>query len=158
MKPSLAVLALSVLAVASGCAVTPIAARREEAVIEALRQQAAAWDRAIVAKDRDRIAANMADGFRQIDRAGAVHGKDAFLRAVLDARLEIEPYTVGELDIRLHGDMALVMGRTRMQGRFDGEPFAIHYRFVDVYVLGGGEWKIVNVQITGLGEASASTK
>ena len=158
MQLSIVVLALNMLVAGSSCAVAPIAVRREEAVIETLRQQVDAWDRAIVAKDRDRIAANMAEDFRQIDRAGAVHDKDAFLRAILDTRLEMEPYTVEELDIRLHGETALVMGRTRMHGRYDGQPFSTHSRFVDVYVLDDGEWRIVNVQITGIGEASAPGK
>lgn len=153
MKVSMVALALNILAVASSCAVTPLAVKRDDsAVIETLRRQADAWDRAIVAKDRNRIAAYMADEFRQIDRTGAVHDKDAFLRAILDTRLEIEPYTVEELDIRFHGETALVMGRTCMQGRYDDEPFATHYRFVDVYALRDGEWRIVNVQITGMNE------
>ena len=34
-----------------------------------------------------------------------------------------------------------------------GEPFASHYRYIDIYVRHDGEWKIVSVQITRIPEA-----
>ncbi len=52
--------------------------------------------------------------------------------------------------MRLYGDVALLCGRTRMTGRYDGEPFVSHYRYIDVYVRAGGEWRVASVQITKL--------
>ena len=74
---------------------------------------------------------------------------------MLEARLEIESYTVEDLDVRLFGDTALLMGRTRMRGRYDRASFAAHYRFADVCARRQGEWRTANMQITRLGEASA---
>jgi ketosteroid isomerase-like protein len=70
--------------------------------------------------------------------------------------LQIDPYTVEELDVRLYGDTALLSGRTRMTGRYQGKPFASHYRYIDVYVRQGGAWKIVSVQISPIPESSPS--
>ena len=66
----------------------------------------------------------------------------------MDAKLTIDPYTVEDFDVRLFGDVALLSGRTRMTGRFDGKPFTSHYRYIDIYVKRNGAWKIVSVQIT----------
>ena len=62
--------------------------------------------------------------------------------------LQIDPYTVEEFDVRLYGDVALLSGRTRMTGRYEGKPFTSHYRYIDIYVRRDGAWKIVSVQIS----------
>jgi len=120
------------------------------AVIAALTRQADAWDKAIVRKDRAAIAANMADDFRSIDGAGTVETKPAFVDGLMDAKLTIDPYAVEDFDVRLFGDVALLSGRTKMTGRFDGKPFTSHYRYIDVYAKRNGRWQIVSVQITRL--------
>jgi ketosteroid isomerase-like protein len=124
------------------------AADPNAAVVAALTKQADAWDKAIVKKDRAAVAANMADDFRNIDAAGTVAGKAAFVDGLMDAKLEIDPYTVEDFDVRVLGDTALLCGRTRMTGRYDGKPFTSHYRYIDIYVKRNGAWTIVSVQIT----------
>ena len=90
----------------------------------------------------------MADDFRQIDGAGNVETKVSFVEGIMSPALEIDPYTVEDFEVRLYGDVALLSGRTRMTGRYDGKPFASHYRYIDIYVRRGGAWKIVSVQIS----------
>ena len=141
----------AVLLVAVAAATDPVSAARTEdanAVVAALTKQADAWDKAIVRKDRAAIDANMADDFRSIDGAGTVAGKAAFVDGLMDEKLVIDPYTVEDFDVRVFGDTALLCGRTRMTGRYDGKPFTSHYRYIDIYVKRGGAWKIVSVQIT----------
>jgi ketosteroid isomerase-like protein len=123
-----------------------------DAVVTALTRQGDAWDKAIVKKDRAAVEANMADDFRSIDGAGTVEDKKTFVEGLLDARLTIDPYTVEDFDVRVFGDTALLSGRTRMTGRFDGKPFTSHYRYIDIYVKRDGQWKIVSVQITRLAD------
>ena len=116
--------------------------------IEELARQADAWDKAIIRKDRAAIADNMAEDFRQISARGDVAGKAAFLDAITSSKLVINPYGVEDMDIRFYGDVALVSGRTRMTGSYDGKPFGSHYRYVDVYVRKEGKWRVASVQIT----------
>jgi ketosteroid isomerase-like protein len=98
-----------------------------------LQRQAAAWDAAIVRKDRAAIEANMAPDFRQIDARGNVEDFRRFVDGLLDPRLTIDPYPVDEFEIRLLGaDVALLSGRTAMTGRFDGKPWRTQYRYIDV--------------------------
>jgi ketosteroid isomerase-like protein len=132
------------------CSKPAPASSDEQATIAALTAQADAWDKAIVRKDRAAIEANMADDFRQIDGVGNVETKASFLDGVMSEKLEIGPYEVEDFEVRLYGDVALLSGRTHMTGRFEGESFASHYRYIDIYVRRGGAWKIVSVQITKL--------
>ena len=115
---------------------------------EELARQAEAWDKAIIRKDRAAIAENMAEDFRQISARGDVASKAAFLDAIMSPKLVINPYGVEDMDIRVYGDVALVSGRTRMSGNYDGKPFGSHYRYVDVYVRKEGKWRVTSVQIT----------
>lgn len=117
-------------------------------LVARLKAQADAWDRAIVAKDRAAIAANMAEDFRQIDAHGNVESKASFIDGLVTPDLELDPYTVEDFEVRIYGSTALLSGRTRMTGRYAGKPFSTHYRYIDVYVKRGGAWKIVSVQIS----------
>jgi ketosteroid isomerase-like protein len=140
MKIRIAMIAASLaLGAVSAFAVSPS---------EELAQQADAWDKAIIRKDRAAIAANMAEDFRQICARGEVAGKAAFLDAITSPKLVINPYSVEDMEIRFYGEVALVSGRTRMTGSYDGKPFGSHYRYVDVYVRKEGQWRVANVQIT----------
>ena len=126
-----------------------------KAIVTQLTAQADAWDKAIVRKDRAAIEASMADDFRQIDRAGNVETKKSFVDGLMSSDLQIDPYAVEDFDVRLYGDTALLSGRTRMTGRYQGLPFASHSRYIDVYVRQGDTWKIVSVQISPIPERAA---
>jgi len=115
--------------------------------VDELKRQADLWDQAIIRKDRAAIEANMADDFRQIDGSGNVETKSSFVEGLMFPELEIDPYTVEDFEVRVYGDVALLSGRTQMPGRYAGEPFSSHYRYIDVYVRRNGEWRVVSVQI-----------
>jgi ketosteroid isomerase-like protein len=118
--------------------------------VRLLTDQADAWDKAIVRKDRAAIEANMAEDFRQIDGAGNINSRRSFINDLVSADLEIEPYEVEDFEARLYGDVALLSGRTRMTGTYLGKAFASHYRYIDIYVLQQNSWKVVSVQVTKL--------
>ena len=113
-----------------------------------LKAQAEAWDQAIIRRDRAAIEANMADDFRQIDAQGNVENKASFVASLVSPNLALDPYTIEDFDVRVYGDTALLSGRTRMTGRYQGQPFSTHYRYIDIYVKRGGTWKIVSVQLS----------
>lgn len=120
----------------------------QNADISQLTRQADAWDKAIVRKDKAAIEANMAEDFRNIDGDADIVTKESFVTGLVNPKLTINPYTVDDFDVRLYGDVALLSGRTRMTGSYDGKAFASHYRYIDIYVRRNGSWKITSVQIT----------
>ena len=143
------VVAPAVALAVAGCASAPAGPHAADAVAQ-LTAQADRWDKAIVAKDRSGIESNMAEDFRQIDGAGNVESKRSFVEDLLSPALTIDPYSVEEFEVRLYGAVALLSGCTRMTGRYEGKPFATHYRYIDVYVRRDGAWRIVSVQISRL--------
>ncbi len=129
-----------------GCGAFALAGEKED--VAALTKLSDDWDKAIVRKDERAIADNMAEDFRQIDGAANLETKKSFVAGLLDPKLKIDPYTVEDFEVRLYGDTALLSGRSRMTGSFDGKPFVSNYRYIDIYVRRAGKWKIVSVQIT----------
>lgn len=117
-------------------------------LVARLKAQADAWDQAIVKKDRAAIEANMAADFRQIDGRGNVETKASFVDGLVSPDLVIDPYTVADFEVRVYGETALLSGRTRMTGTYQGRAFESHYRYIDIYVKRGGAWQIVSVQIS----------
>jgi len=144
------------VALLQACSATgPGSAEDRPRVVAQLAAQADAWDKAIVRKDQAAIEANMAEDFRQIGSSGEVETKTSFVAGLMSAELQIDPYTVEDFDVRLYGDVALLSGRTRMTGRYQGKPFASHYRYIDIYVLRDGGWRIVSVQTTRMASPAA---
>ena len=143
-------LCLITAASAALCACSSLANQTGSEVAAALSAQADGWDKAIVRKDRAAIEENMAEDFRQIDGQGNVETRRSFVDDLLAPDLSIDPYTVADFDVRLYGDVALLSGRTRMTGRYQGKPFSSHYRYIDIYVRRDGRWRIVSVQISKL--------
>jgi len=138
-------LALSVLPFLTACAVTVVTPESESRLLAA---QADAWDKAIVAKDRAGIVANMWPDFRQIRGGGHVASHDEFVKDVLDPAFSMDPYVVEDFEIRLFGDTALLYGRIRMSGKDGGDRWNAHFRYIDTYVRRDGQWKVVSVQVT----------
>lgn len=124
----------------------------DAATREQLIAQADAWDKAIVRQDRTAIEANMHAGFFQIGSRGERSERAEFINDLMDAKLKIAPYVVENLEVRLHGNTALLTATTRMTGQYDGKPFSTHYRYIDVYLRENGAWKIVSVQTTRIAE------
>lgn len=113
-----------------------------------LRQQADAWDSAIVAKDLVAVGQNMAETFRHIDSEGRLSNKTEFLAGITSPKLVIHPYTPEDVEIRFYGNTAVFTGSTELHGSYDGKPFVTHYRYTDVYALQEGRWRVVSVQTT----------
>jgi len=139
------------LALLAGLAPVFAAEAGQDALVQQLTAQSAAWDLAIVRKDKAAIEANMAEDFRQIDGDGDLETKASFVAGLLSPKLVLDPYTVQEFELRLYGSTALLSGRIHMTGSYDGKRIGSHYRYIDVYVhQPDGQWRIVSVQLTRL--------
>jgi ketosteroid isomerase-like protein len=53
-----------------------------------------------------------------------------------------------EWRIRYYGSTAIVTGKTRMSGAFEGAPFSVNSSYTHVYVIVDGDWKLASAQGT----------
>jgi ketosteroid isomerase-like protein len=91
----------------------------------------------------------LADDFLLIDvMRGSEITRAALLAAIGSGQLRFEVIEPAEQRVRRYGATAVVTGRTRMSGRFEGTPFAAHSRYTHVYVEQQGRWSLVAAQGT----------
>jgi ketosteroid isomerase-like protein len=58
--------------------------------------------------------------------------------------------------VRTYGPAAVVVGQTRMRGRYQDQPFAAHSRYTHVYVSGDSGWRLVSAQGTPIAAGPAA--
>ncbi len=86
----------------------------------------------------------LAEDFVCIDSDGSVLDKTAFLRQTAQGS-DLAEYRLDEVEIRFYGDLAWVRA-TGLWTSKAGVPGIS--RYIDIYVLKGGEWQVISAQIT----------
>lgn len=102
---------------------------------------------AIVSNDADRIAACIGAEWRLVDEDG-VTDRDRFLDAVRSGGLThsiMRP--VGELEVRVYGDVGLVFGRVVNTAHVGGQAFHADEWTTDVFVLRARRWVCVHSHV-----------
>jgi ketosteroid isomerase-like protein len=62
---------------------------------------------------------------------------------------KIESIQSEDVQVRVHGDTAILIGRANVKGRFpDGPDITGPYRYMRVFVKQQGQWRLVATQIT----------
>jgi ketosteroid isomerase-like protein len=101
------------------------------------------WVNAHLELDLDTLASILSDGYRQIQVDGSVIGKDELIASYGSGGRKWEVAESDEYDVRVYGETAVLIGRWRGVGENVGERFDYRARFLAVYALEGGSWKLV---------------
>ena len=105
---------------------------------------------ALATADVDALDALLADDFLIVDVfAGSIADRHALIESVGSDLLDFGAIEVVERATRRYGDIAVVVGRTRMAGSFEGAGFEVASRYTHVLRhAAGGSWQLVNAQGT----------
>ena len=104
---------------------------------------------ALLGGDANTLSRLLADDFQIVDiMAGNVAPKDLFVQAVGAGMLKFTKIERLEAAARLYGQTAIVVGRTRMEGSFQGQQLAVDSRYTHVFVNQGSGWQMANAQGT----------
>jgi len=104
---------------------------------------------ALVAADLEDLDRVLADDFVLIDvMRGDEIAKAALVAVLGSGQLRFAAIEPVESRVRRYPGTAVVTGRTRMSGTFDGAPFAASSRYTHVYVQQQGRWRLVAAQGT----------
>jgi hypothetical protein len=83
---------------------------------------------------------------------GTVMTRDELLRSVKSGKLKFTAHSVAELDVRVYGDAAVVIGVGNSKGTWESEPFDGKDRFTDVFIRKDGKWVCVSSHSSDLAE------
>jgi ketosteroid isomerase-like protein len=110
------------------------------------------WTAAQVDRDADRIRSFMTDDF-SITTAGwldAPADRETWLEHLFE-RFRLDWFAYDDVRVRRYGDVAIAQARCRQRGLdlARGEPWAMVFRYTDVWVRDGRSWRIAVRQATG---------
>ena len=103
---------------------------------------------AIAAKDATKLKAMYTDTYTHTHGSGKVDGRDARIVSLLTGDPVIEDAPVTEMLVRVHGDTAILSGRSPILNKTENKPY--DFRWIQVYVREGGAWKLAASQATRL--------
>jgi ketosteroid isomerase-like protein len=115
--------------------------------IQTLKAVSAAWDQAMVSNDAAAIGLFMADDWVIVSEHGATNKQD-FLAVVASGDLTHETFKGEIISVRQYGEVAVLSGRVRNNGKYKGRPFSSDEWTTDVFVKYNGTWLCVHSHIT----------
>jgi len=95
---------------------------------------------ALVKGDFHALGDIFSENWALVDAAGQVHKRDEIFKALSGGDLKFFAYDLGDMDIRVVGDTAVVIGHGHPRGQFHGEDFEENEVFTDTFVRAGGKW------------------
>jgi ketosteroid isomerase-like protein len=135
-----------VIAVAS-----PANAQRVKSDQDTLIELEQKWDMAFRNRDATFIETLLADDFVVTYEDGTRGDKAKELSLAASFNQQIDSSTQDEFIIKVYGNTAVVWFTLHLLGPVNGNPVAITYRYVDVWVNRDGVWKCVASQSTRVG-------
>ena len=104
---------------------------------------------ALVEADIAALDRLLSDDFILVDvmRGGEIT-RSTLLGAIGSGQLRFDTIERGDARERRYSVAAVVVGRTRMRGRFGDTPFEAESRYTHVYANEGGAWRLVSAQGT----------
>ena len=109
-----------------------------------------AWDRAMVANDPDAIGSFLSGDWAIVGPDGSLGGKARFLELVRSGALAHDVMETHEPEIRLYGDVAVVISKGVSGGAYRGKPFHLVERVSCVFVRRDGAWRCVLTHLSEL--------
>jgi ketosteroid isomerase-like protein len=104
---------------------------------------------ALIAADLKSLEQILAEDFILIDvMSGSENTRSAMLSAIGERQIKFEAIVPSENRVRTYGNVAVVTGRTQMDGRVGESPFSAKSRYTHVFVEQQGEWRMVAAQGT----------
>jgi ketosteroid isomerase-like protein len=118
--------------------------------VEAAQAAEDCFFHALVTGDIEQLDDVLSADFAIVDvMSGVLTQRPAFLQAFLGSHLVFSRIDVVERYTRIHGDIAIIVGRTEMAGAYHGNDFAASSRYTHVLVMrSDGQWRLEAAQGT----------
>jgi ketosteroid isomerase-like protein len=120
-----------------------VATMGDRGMIEQILQTEQRWTRAHAELDLQTIAEILSEDYRQIRPDGSLIGKTELLESYRSGERRWQIAQSSEHEVRVRGETAILIGHWRGKGENHGERFDYCARFVAVYVLEAGNWKLL---------------
>jgi ketosteroid isomerase-like protein len=106
------------------------------------------WNEALIANDLTAVDKILAEEWTGIDFRGATATKEETLAQLKSGESRNEFVELGDMNVRVYGDTAVVTGTDSEKSVYQGENSSGRYAFTDVFVKIDGRWQAVASQST----------
>ncbi|WP_375418966.1 nuclear transport factor 2 family protein [uncultured Hymenobacter sp.] len=113
-----------------------------------LRRLNEQWTEATVRNDAQALNQLMAPDYVFVNSKGQVLRRPDILRAVASGRAKAVVNKGFDYQIRVYGDVGVVMHNTSFMGSLHGQSVSGEYRSTDLYVRRNGRWQLTNSHTT----------
>jgi len=113
--------------------------KSDAAIIRALESK---WMAAYKQRQVATLSSLLADDYVITIEDGSTYGKVGFISYNAGA-LRVDTVEMSDLNIRMHGNIAVVTGAYHERGESRGKPYDYHDRLTDVWMKNGGEWQLI---------------
>jgi ketosteroid isomerase-like protein len=109
------------------------------AVLQTERDLAAVYQ----SGDADAIAQGVMEDYTLTNSMGKVTTRADDIDEAKKNDPKYEIFENYDMKVRVHGDTAVVIGKTHTKGISDGKPFDFQFQFTDTFVKDGGRWRLL---------------
>ncbi len=99
---------------------------------------------AIISADLKALGEFFSADWKIVDSDASMMEREQLFKAMKDGVLTFASYEQSELEVRIYGDAAVVIGTGKSKGAWNGESFKSHERFTDVFIRREGKWLCVS--------------
>jgi ketosteroid isomerase-like protein len=122
-------------------------AKDAKTVEQTLMQIERDWTDALLKQNAEAVGKLLASDWTSIGSFGP-NTQAQYLASIKSGDLKMESQTIGEMTVRLFGDVGIVTGSDDEKSSFKGKDTSGHYVWTDVYVKRKGQWQAVASQVT----------
>lgn len=97
----------------------------------------------LVSGDFQMLGSIFAEEWTLVSDDGQVLSRQQIFSQLRGGDLKFTSYALGELDIRIFGDTAVVIGHGTPHGEYRGERFETNELFTDTFIRRAGQWRCV---------------
>ena len=99
---------------------------------------------AIVAGNLKALGDFFAPDWKMVSSDATMMNREQLFGAMAAGLLKFASYEQSELEVRVYGDAAVVIGTGKSKGEWKGESFGTKERFTDVFIRHDGKWRCVS--------------
>ncbi|MDR3406626.1 MAG: nuclear transport factor 2 family protein [Chthoniobacter sp.] len=107
----------------------------------------------LVSGDFQALGSIFAEEWILVGPDGQVVSRENIFKQLTSGDLKFSSYEMGEMEIRVFGDTAIVVGHGHPHGEFKGEKFEENEVFSDTFIRVGGQWRCILSHSSEVGEA-----
>ena len=129
---------LVLIFIASSWVVFAQGSDQENAVLQTERELCSAY----LKGDTDAIAQGVMEDYTLTNSTGKITTRADDIEEAKKNDPKYEVFENLDMKVRVHGDTAIVTGRTHAKGISGGKPFDSQFQFTDTFVKDGGRWRL----------------